>query len=160
MSLPVPQLEPPNIRRVGLEWRRSAWLLARIGTRQAEAVRDKAHHHGASLLPRVRVDSHGVEIQDEKDSSVIAKTSACFQDRLKEWRERLRGSRALLDGVPTSKLYKDKRDLQEVLIAGEAEPAELLIGAIEDFAQDLKVFHRLLEVEGWQRKISNSLAGL
>jgi ROK family len=108
--------------------------------------------HGASLLPRVRVDRYNVEIRDDEGFVGDRANKRVFQRRLEEWRERLRGSgNDPLDSVPTSELYKDKRGLQEVLLAGEPEAAGLLIGAIEDYAQELaKVIHRLLEVDGWQ----------
>jgi hypothetical protein len=115
-------------------------------------VGGEAHHHGASLLPRVRVDSFNAEIRDDKGFVGDRANKRAFQKRLDEWRQRLRVSGGdPLNDVATSELYKDKRGLQEVLLGGDPEAAGLLIGAIEDYAQELaKVVHCLLEVEGWQ----------
>lgn len=139
-------MEPPHIRRVG------PGMPTTSNRKTPNHSGDEPPRHGVSLLPRVRVDSYGVEIQDEKGFVGDRANKRVFQDRLEKWRERLRGSGDdPLNGMLTSELYKDKRGLQEVLIAGEPESAGLLIGAIEDYAQELaKTIHRLLEVESWK----------
>jgi hypothetical protein len=113
----------------------------------------KIPRHGATVLPRVCVNSYNTELRDERGFVGDRANKRAFQAGLDKWRNKLgASSNDPLDSVPTSELYKDKHRLQEVLLTGDAEAAGLLLGAIEDYAQELaKVVNRLLTLDGWQR---------
>jgi hypothetical protein len=113
----------------------------------------KEPRHGAIVLPRVCVNSYNAELQDERGFVGDRANKRAFQARLDNWRDKLgASSNDPLDSVPTSELYKDKHRLQQVLLTGDAEAAGLLLGAIEDYAQELaKVVNRLLALDGWRR---------
>ena len=122
---------------------------------------DHQPRHGASLLPRVRVNSYNAELRDEWGFVGDRANKRAFQERLDNWRRKLRlSSDDPLDSVPTGELYKDKHGLQQVLLTGDAEAAGLLLGAIEDYAQELaKVIDRLLAFDGWQHTERISVGG-
>jgi predicted NBD/HSP70 family sugar kinase len=103
--------------------------------------------HGASVLPRVRVDSYNLELRS-KDGFIGDRASKrAFAEILEDWREKFRR----IDDDPLGD-EKDisKKKLDETLINGDPEAAGVVHGAIEDFAQEFAaVTRRFLRTKDW-----------
>jgi hypothetical protein len=103
--------------------------------------------HGASVLPRVRVDSYNLELR-HKDGFIGDRASKrAFAEILHDWREKFRR----IDDDP---LGDDddisKKKLDEALVSGDPEAAGVVHGAIEDFAQEFAaVTRRFLRTKDW-----------
>jgi predicted NBD/HSP70 family sugar kinase len=103
--------------------------------------------HGASLLPRVRVDSYNLELR-HKDGFIGDRASKrAFAEIFQDWRERF----ARLDEDPFGDEQDvSKKKLDETLISGDPEAAGVVHGAIEDFAQEFAaVTRRFLRAKDW-----------
>jgi predicted NBD/HSP70 family sugar kinase len=103
--------------------------------------------HGASVLPRVRVDSYNLELR-HKDGFIGDRASKrAFAEILEDWREKFRR----IDDDPLGD-EKDisKKKLDETLMSGDPEAAGVVHGAIEDFAQEFAaVTRRFLRTKDW-----------
>ncbi len=103
--------------------------------------------HGATTLPRVRVDSYNLELRT-KDGFIGDRASKrAFAEILEDWREKFRR----IDDDPLGD-EKDvsKKKLDETLINGDPEAAGVVHGAIEDFAQEFAaVTRRFLRTKDW-----------
>jgi len=106
--------------------------------------------HGRPDLPRVTVDTYNEELR-EGDGFVGDRASKrAFGYILEEWRERLRrlGDDPFGD-KPTEEISKKKLD--KVLAVGDPEPAGLIHGVIEEFANELAtVLRRFLKLKTWR----------
>jgi hypothetical protein len=106
--------------------------------------------HGGSDLPRVTVDTYNEELR-EGDGFVGDRASKrAFGHILEDWRERLRrvGDDPFGD-KPTEEISKKKLD--KVLAEGDPEPAGLIQGVIEEFANELAaVLRRFLKLKTWR----------
>jgi predicted NBD/HSP70 family sugar kinase len=103
--------------------------------------------HGASLLPRVRVDSYNLELR-HKDGFIGDRASKrAFAEIFQDWRERF----ARFDEDPFGEAQDiSKKKLDETLISGDPEAAGVVHGAIEDFAQEFAaVTRRFLRTKDW-----------
>jgi predicted NBD/HSP70 family sugar kinase len=102
----------------------------------------------------VVVDSYNVELRDEEGGFVGDRASnRAFRAILDDWRERVRESSAEgedpLGDEPSRSLPKKRLD--KVLAEGDPQAAGLVMGAIEDFAQELAtVTRRFLRAKGWR----------
>jgi hypothetical protein len=106
--------------------------------------------HGSTHLPSVDVDSYNVEIREDGGFIGDRITSTAFRDFIDDLRKLLRkhGEDPLGD-EPTEDLSKKKLDK---LLAGEAEAASVVQGAIENFARELTlVIRRFTKLKAWQR---------
>lgn len=108
--------------------------------------------HGSPHLPAVLVDDYNVELRDADGFLGDRANKAVFKTLVDKWRDRLRGiDYDPLNEIPTAELYKDKKDLEQVLLTGDLEAAGLLVGAIEDFShQFCAVLHKILHLEKWR----------
>lgn len=108
--------------------------------------------NGTSELPSVTVDSYNIELRDGDGFLGDRANKRVFKAIMENWRGRLRRT----DDDPlgdrtTDDLYKDKKELEHILLAGDPEAAGVLIGSIEDFARELAtVTRRLLETPEWR----------
>jgi hypothetical protein len=103
--------------------------------------------HGASVLPRVRVDSYNLELR-HKDGFIGDRASKrAFAEIFQDWRERF----ARIDEDPFGDQEDvSKKKLDEALLNGEPEAAGVVHGAIEDFAQEFAaVTRRFLRAKDW-----------
>jgi hypothetical protein len=103
--------------------------------------------HGASLLPRVRVDSYNLELRS-KDGFIGDRASKrAFAEILEDWRQKFRR----IDDDPLGDEEEvSKKKLDETLIKGRPEAAGVVHGAIEDFAQEFAaVTRRFLRSKDW-----------
>ena len=108
--------------------------------------------HGSRELRRVVVDSYNIELRDGDSFLGDRANKRVFQAMLENHRRRLRRDGGdPLDGRPTEDLYKDKRALAEIISAGDPEAAGVLLGSLEEFADELAgVVERLVETPEWQ----------
>ena len=107
------------------------------------------HHspHGASVLPRVQVDSYNLELRS-KDGFIGDRASKrAFAEILEDWREKFRR----IDEDPLGdEEVVSKKKLDEALLSGDPEAAGVVHGAIEDFAQEFAaVTRRFLRTKEW-----------
>ena len=106
--------------------------------------------HGARDLPSVVVNAYNAEIRDREGFIGDRARKAAFQEKLDDWRKRLReaGDDPLGD-TPTDKL--SKKHLDRILHGDDKEAAALVIGAIEDYAAELAgVLRRYLAQASWK----------
>jgi predicted NBD/HSP70 family sugar kinase len=103
--------------------------------------------HGASVLPRVRIDSYNLELR-HKDGFIGDRASKrAFAEIFQDWRERF----ARIDEDPFGGQEDvSKKKLDEALVSGDPEAAGVVHGAIEDFAQEFAaVTRRFLRTKDW-----------
>jgi hypothetical protein len=103
--------------------------------------------HGASILPRVRVDSYNLELR-HKDGFIGDRASKrAFAEIFQDWRDRF----ARIDEDPFGDQEDvSKKKLDETLLNGDPEAAGMVHGAIEDFAQEFAaVTRRFLRTKDW-----------
>jgi hypothetical protein len=110
--------------------------------------------HAADELPSVSLDTYNLEMRDNEGGFVGDRASnRAFRSILEDWRARLRktdpdGEDPL--GEESSASYS-KRKLDALLRDGDPEAAGLVLGAIEEFAQELAaVTRRFLRTRGWK----------
>ena len=108
----------------------------------------------AGPTPLVLLDSYNVELRDDEGGFLGDRASnRAFRTILEDWRERVRETRTDGEdplGADTSRDFS-KRKLDRILIEGEPEAAGLVMGAVEEFAQELAtVTRRFLRAKGWK----------
>ena len=106
--------------------------------------------HGAEDLPSVIVDEYNNELRD-KDGFIGDRASkSAFQEKLEDWRKRVRKSGDdPLGDTPTSEL--SKKALDRLLQGDNKEAAALIIGAIDEFAAELVyVLEKYLRQPPWK----------
>jgi hypothetical protein len=106
--------------------------------------------HGAATLPSVEVESYNLEVEDEEGFVGDRASKGAFRHILEEMRETLyaAGGDPLGD---TKSQALSKKDLNDLLIKGEAEAAAVVHSAIEQFAQQLAaVIKRFLRLKAWR----------
>ena len=106
--------------------------------------------HGALSLPSVEIRSYNLESRDEDGFVGDKATSGAFRELLDQWRKKLHetGEDPLGD-TPTEKI--GKKQLDELLKAGDSEVAGLIQTTVEEFAQRLAgVLRRFLRLKAWR----------
>ena len=108
--------------------------------------------HGSRELRCVIVDSYNIELREGESFLGDRANKRVFKSMLDHWRRRLRRDGGdPLNGRPTEELYKQKKELERILISGDPEAAGILIGSMEQFAGELAaVAARLLETPEWR----------
>lgn len=114
---------------------------------------DTAHGqlHGPAVLSSVRVDTYNAELRNEEGFVGDRASRRAFDAILETWRERLRRATGVdpFGGTPGDWLGKAR--LAEVLARGEQDAAGAILGAVEDFAQELfAVVRRFLSLPQWR----------
>jgi len=108
--------------------------------------------HGSSQLPSVTLDSYNVELRDEEGGFLGDRASnRAFRAILDDWRERVRSTAEddPLGDAPTAEF--GKRRLEKILAEGDPQAAGLVLGVVEEFAQELAtVTRRFLRAKGWR----------
>ena len=119
--------------------------------------------HGSARLPSVEVESYNVALKDGSGFVGDRASKRALRKFIEEWRKPLRKiGRDPFGGK--DKEAVSKKQLDELLAAGEREAAGVVQGAIEDFAQELAaVTQRFLKLKGWKEAerlvIGGGLAG-
>ena len=119
--------------------------------------------HGSARLPAVEVESCNVALKDENGFVGDRASKRALRDFIEEWRKPLRK----IGQDPFGGQDKEsvsKKQLDELLAAGDREAAGVVQGAIEDFAHELAaVTCRFLKLKGWKEAerlvIGGGLAG-
>lgn len=110
--------------------------------------------HAATQLPAVVIDSYNVELSDQDGGFLGDRASKrAFQAILEDWRDRVRetaeDNEDPIGSEPSQTISKKKLD--RLLMKGDPEAAGIVLGAIEDFAQELaSVTRRFLRSKGWK----------
>jgi hypothetical protein len=106
--------------------------------------------HGARELRSVHVDDYNVELREAGGFLGDRANKKAFQAMLDRWRRKLGEADPLRD-VSTQELYKQKRELEKILLHGDPAAAGVLLGAIEEFSRSLaEVVERFLKLPGWR----------
>jgi predicted NBD/HSP70 family sugar kinase len=106
--------------------------------------------HGASRLPAVEVDSYNVELKDDEGFLGDRASKGAFRQLLENWRKQLRKAGDDPFGQASSEEIS-KKELDALLTGGELEASGVLLGAIDDFAQELAlVIRRILKLKDWR----------
>ncbi len=106
--------------------------------------------HGATRLPSVIVESYALELKDDDGFIGDRANKGAFRELLEKWRKVMRraGDDPLGD-ADTDEIAR--KELDEVLVAGDPEAAGIVQSAIEDFAQELaSVIKRFLKQKAWR----------
>ncbi|AHG48469.1 glucokinase (plasmid) [Rhizobium leguminosarum bv. trifolii CB782] len=105
--------------------------------------------HGASNLPLVTVDDYNNELRDKDGFVGDNANKKTFQMKLDDWRKRVRKvGDDPIGKTATAKLSKKKIDA--FLKGDDMEAAALVMGAVEDFAQDFAdVIGKFLKDKRW-----------
>jgi hypothetical protein len=108
--------------------------------------------HGSPQLPSVVLDSYNVELRDEEGGFLGDRASnRAFRAILEDWRERVRDTSDQDPLGDEASREIGKRRLDKILVEGDPEAAGLVLGAIEEFAQELAtVTRRFLRAKGWR----------
>jgi predicted NBD/HSP70 family sugar kinase len=106
--------------------------------------------HGSARLPAVEVESYNVALKDENGFVGDRASKRALRDFIEDWRKPLRKiGRDPFGGK--NKEAVSRKQLDELLAAGEREAAGVVQGAIEDFAHELAaVIQRFLKLKGWK----------
>jgi predicted NBD/HSP70 family sugar kinase len=107
--------------------------------------------HGAEHLARVVVDAYNAELRSGGGFVGDRASKRAFQAILDDWRERVsQAGEDPFGDFASSEL--SKKQLDKVLLEGDAEAAGILQGAIEEFSQEFAtVIRRLLRLKEWKR---------
>ena len=112
-----------------------------------------ADAHGARELPAIIVDGYSLQLRDKDGFAGDAASQTAFRALLEQWRKRRRqkGKEDPFGNVASRDL--GKKDLDRVLRSKKAsEGADLLEGAIEEFAEELAfVVRRFLREPSWDK---------
>src|SRR4029077_2363421 len=104
--------------------------------------------HGASRLPAVEVDSYNIEARDDEGFVGDRASKAAFWTIFDNWRKVLRKQDPFGD-QPSEAL--SKKELDALLADGDPKAAGVVLGAVEDFAQELAlVIRRFLRLKSWR----------
>ena len=109
-----------------------------------------AAQHGAACLAAVRVDAYNVELRDAQGFISDRASGWAFHAILEDWRGRLQRVGDDPIGGDASAEGGEKGALDRLLADGEPEAAGLVLGTVEDFAQEFAtVVRRLLRPRDW-----------
>jgi hypothetical protein len=107
-------------------------------------------NHGAERLPSVDIDSYNIEIKDEDGFIGDRASKGAFQKILEAWRKPLRKAGDDPFGNKSSEELS-KKELDAILVGDDAEATAILVGAIEEFSQELAhVTGRFLKTKAWK----------
>jgi hypothetical protein len=106
--------------------------------------------HGANRLPSVEIDSYNIELKDEEGFVGDRASKGSFQEILEAWRKPLRKAGDDPFGNKSSEQIS-KKELDEILVGDDVEAAAVVLGAVEEFAQELAhVTRRFLKTKAWK----------
>jgi hypothetical protein len=106
--------------------------------------------HGAARLPSVEIDSYNVELKDEDGFVGDRASKGAFQAILDGWRKPLRKTGDDPFGNRSSEEIQ-KKELDQIFAGDDVEAAAVVLGAVEEFAQELAhVTRRFLKTRAWK----------
>jgi len=106
--------------------------------------------HGASRLTEVDIDAYNCELSDQEGFVGDRASGRAFRAILEAGREQLRTlDKDPIGDVPSSDISKKRLD--RLLMEGEPEAAGLVLGTIEEFAQEFaEVIRSFLKLPAWK----------
>jgi predicted NBD/HSP70 family sugar kinase len=106
--------------------------------------------HGATRLPSVEIDSYNVTARDDEGFVGDRASKDAFREIIENLRKPLRkGGEDPFGDEPSDEISKKKLD--GLLVEGNPEAAGVVLGAIEEFAQELAlVIRRFLKLKSWR----------
>ena len=105
--------------------------------------------HGTGQLTAVHIDTYNTELRDEGGFVGDRASGRAFRAILEDFREEVRQEGGDPVGPEPSKNIK-KRKLDRLLVNGDPEAAGVVIGAVEEFAQEMAaVIRRFLRLKAW-----------
>lgn len=106
--------------------------------------------HGASRLTEVDIDAYNAEISDKEGFVGDRASGRAFRAILEAAREQIRK----LDEDPIGDMASEeisKKQLDRLLVEGDAEAAGLVLGTIEEFAKEFaEVIRQFLRLKEWK----------
>ncbi|WP_331376755.1 ROK family protein [Sinorhizobium chiapasense] len=107
--------------------------------------------HGGEDLPSVTVDGYNIELRSSDGFLGDKANKYAFQEKLEAWRKRVRrGGDDPLGKTPTSEL--SKKQVDALLVGDDKEAAAMVMGAVDDFAEELAaVLAKLLDQKSWKK---------
>jgi predicted NBD/HSP70 family sugar kinase len=105
--------------------------------------------HGATTLPSVDVDTYNAELRDGEGFIGDRASARAFRAILSDERERAAaGDADPIGDVPSEKITKKKLD--KLITQGDPEAAAVVLGTIEEFAQEFAaVIRRFMRLKAW-----------
>ena len=116
-----------------------------------EAAASTIAGHGAACLAAVEVDTYNAEMRDADGFLGDRASGRAFRAILQDERDRVRrvDEADPLGDAPSSELRKKKLD--KLLLSGDPVAAGVVLGAIEEFAQEFAtVIRRFLRLKEWR----------
>ncbi len=106
--------------------------------------------HGAGKLATVHIDTYNAELRDEGGFIGDRASGRAFRAILEDGRERVRdGCGDPIGSTPSEDISKKKLD--RVMQDGDPEAAGVVLGTIEEFAQEFAtVIRRFMRLEEWR----------
>ncbi len=107
-------------------------------------------NHGPTRLASVHIDTYNAELRDQDGFIGDRASGRASRAILDDWRENVRDNEKddPLGTVPSDAIKKKKLD--QVLADGDPEAAGIVLGTIEDFAQEFAtVIRRFLRLKNW-----------
>jgi len=106
--------------------------------------------HGGKVLSLVTVDAYNAELRSPDGFLGDRASRRAFQAILDDWRDRVsRAGDDPLGDEPSEQI--GKKQLDKMLVEGDAEAAGVIHGAIEEFAQEFaQVIRRFLKLKDWK----------
>ena len=106
--------------------------------------------HGADEISRVRVDAYNLELRSADGFVGDRASKRAFQAILDDRREQIaRLGDDPLGDVPSEEI--SKKQLDKILVEGDAEAAGMIHSAVEEFAQEFAaVIRRFLRLKDWK----------
>lgn len=107
--------------------------------------------NGADDLPSVLVDDYNIELRDREGFIGDRASKSAFAEKLKDWRKRVKAAgKDPLGDTPTEDL--SKKQIDGLLEGDDKEAAALILGVIEEFAEELAaVLKRYLDRDKWRK---------
>jgi hypothetical protein len=106
--------------------------------------------HGAERLPSVDIDSYNLELKDEEGFVGDRASKSAFHEILEAWRKPLRKAGDDPFGNKSSEEIS-KKELDQILSGDDPEAAAVVLGTVEEFAQELAhVTRRFLKTKAWK----------
>ena len=106
--------------------------------------------HGAGQLSAVHIDTYNAELRDEGGFIGDRASGRAFRAILEDGRERVRdGDEDPVGSTPSQDISKKKLD--RLMLDGDPEAAGVVLGTIEEFAQEFAtVIRRFMRLEKWR----------
>ncbi len=117
---------------------------------QAAATTFGLAGHGAGRLTAVHIDTYNAELRDKEGFIGDRASGRAFRAILDDGRERVRqGDEDPIGNMASTRISKKKLD--RLIVDGDPLAAGVVLGTIEDFAQEFAtVIRRIMHLEGWR----------